>query len=547
MKLATAAEVRDLDRRATEEYGVPSLLLMENAGIALANQADRMLNGVEDRQIVIICGKGNNGGDGFCCARHLDERGANVTVFCLAEPEDYRGDAKTNLDILMKRGYSGPANPPESRPFIEGEGWPELTSDTCVRIFALREGERAAVAFENKVSEADLLIDCIYGTGLRGDPEERITQLIHLINAMQVPILACDIPSGVIADTGKVPTFAIKAQATVTFGVAKIGLAIHPGASHVGELIIAPISYPPALQHSLPGHTFCLDTQDVALRVIPRPTTGHKGTFGKVATVAGSEGMTGAGALCALSALKTGSGLSYYVIPEGLMSRWGNVPLEIVGRPVPGESHHSDADAILQAVCDCDAVALGPGFGDSPEAVETARRVIEASERPLVIDADALRVFSLSSYLGPKTAKKRLSVLTPHPGEAARIAGVSVGEIEDDRISWAKRLAQSLTCVLLLKGAATLIAEPSGRLCVNTTGTPAMATAGSGDVLTGIILSLLGLGWEPFEAACHAAYIHGLAGEQAERILGPFGVTAGDICHNIPYVMADLFRGNAYL
>lgn len=512
MQLVTAAEMRELDKRAIEEYGIPGLILMENAGRQVAEAAREMLGGAGGKKVIVFAGKGNNGGDGLVAARHLLNAGAAVKVFLLAGAEEMTGDALTNLKIWRKMGQ-----PAET---AVREDLPELLED------------------------CDLIVDAIFGTGFRGTPREPAAGVINAINGSRKPVLAVDVPSGLEADTGLARGPCVRAARTVTFALPKLGLVQEPGASYAGRLHVADISIPSFLLKGENFKRFLLSREMVGGWLPPRSRTAHKGECGRVLVVAGSRGMTGAACLAAEGAARAGAGLVTLAVPEGVQDLVAARLTEIITVGLPATTRQTlsrEACADMLALAErADVLALGPGITTHPETVACVRSLLPALNIPCVLDADGLNCFAgrtdifglLSSPL----------VVTPHPGELARLTGQPTGAIQQDRVGAAERAAGEWGAVVLLKGAATVIASPEGRVYINPTGNPGMATGGSGDVLTGVVAGLLAQGLDALRSAAAGAFLHGLAGDLAARRKGLRGLLAGDILSFLPEALEEVER-----
>jgi NAD(P)H-hydrate epimerase len=496
--------MRSIDGRAVAEFGMPSLLLMENAGRAVAQRAWERLEG--RGTVRVLCGKGNNGGDGFVAARHLHNRGLDVACYLAGASADLRGDARANLDLALRLGIPVREEVPDR---LDG----------------------------------DLILDALLGTGFRGEPRGAIAELIRRANDCGLPLLAVDVPSGLDADTGQAPGEVVRARETVTFGLPKLGLLSHPGRDLAGESTVAEISLPPPLLQD-PGLTVEWITSAQGRELWPaRAATAHKGDSGRVFVLAGSPGMTGAATLCCEASLRAGAGLVTLGVPRSLNPILEVKLTEAMTLPLPetegGSLSSAGLEVVVQRLSASGAGAVGPGFGRDPEGEALVRGVLEAAPCPLVLDADAL---NLLSPAGPGTFPAAC-VLTPHPGEMARLLGTTVEAIQSNRIEIARQAAERLGCVVVLKGAATVVAAPDGRLGVNSSGGPALATGGTGDVLTGITAACPARGLAPFEAAVAAVFLHGLAGEVAEERWGAPGAVAGDVAAAIPEAHRRLQTG----
>lgn len=493
----TAAEMRELDGRAVDEFGIPSLLLMENAGAAVARAALEMLSRAPSR-IAVIAGRGNNGGDGLVAARHLHAAGHELFVTLAGPEERVQGGARANLEIARRAGV--PVQIVEAAP--------------------------------NRF-EADLIVDALLGTGLKGEVKGLSAELIRAMNRSGTPVLAVDVPSGLDADTGRAAT-CVRAAQTVTFALPKVGLLFYPGRELAGELIVAPIGMPRALLTDPALKTYGLSAPAVRTLLPARPADANKGTFGRALLIAGSLGMTGAASLSAESAGRVGAGLVFVAVPSSLMPVLEVKLTEALKLPVPETETHAHTihawDQLFERIENSTAIAIGPGLGRHPDTAALVRRVLAEARRPMVVDADALNAVAPA---GPGVFPPD-AVITPHPGEMSRLLGIDTGQAQADRLTTAREAAARFGCVVVLKGAGTVVAEPGGRAWINPTGSAGMATGGTGDVLTGAMVGFLAQGLAPVEAAQVAVYVHGLAGDLAAAEIGNAGTLAGDLLPRLP-------------
>jgi hydroxyethylthiazole kinase-like uncharacterized protein yjeF len=503
----TPAEAVDLDR-ATQALGVPAATLMERAGRAVAQAAVDLLGGAYGRRAVVVVGKGNNGGDGLVAARYLDAWGMRVAVVTIEVPEDLREPAAANLA--------------------------RLRHETAVRI-------KPADVLPRELARADVAVDAIFGTGFRGMPEDEWAAAIAELNASPMPVVAVDIPSGVNGTTGAVDGDAVAAELTVTFGAAKTGAVLLPGAEYAGAVRVADIGFPADLVRT---DLFLTEPADVAAVLPSRDVDTHKRASGVLVIVAGSRDMTGAPRLIAHAAGRVGAGLVIVAVPAAVLPTVQSGLTETVFTGLPGTADGTVAasavDQVLERLADADALAIGPGLTTNAETAGAIRALVARSPVPVVLDADGLNAFT-----GDAAALARReadAVLTPHVGEFGRLTGVKPRDLEADRVGHVRALAREAQAVALLKGSRTLIAEPGGAARVNLTGSPVLATAGSGDVLTGVIGGLLARGVPAFEAAAAGAYLHGLAGTLAGRALGE-GTLAGDVAAHLPEAVARVEAG----
>ncbi|MGI9953169.1 NAD(P)H-hydrate dehydratase [Moorellaceae bacterium AZ2] len=519
MYLVTAAEMGEIDRLASRDYFIPSIVLMENAGLRVVESIRRYFGGTaRGKRVLIFAGKGNNGGDGVVVARHLHNEGAEVKVFLLARPEELRGDPRTNLEIYQKMG---------------GKVFPLLEQNHL---------QRADIA----LLYADLVVDAIFGTGFKGAALGVAGEVIQLINRAAKPVVAVDLPSGLEADTGRSHGPCIRATWTVTFALPKLGLALEPGATLAGRVEVADIGIPRQLIESRGLKVRLLTSDWCRDHLKPREPTAHKGSFGHVLVVGGCRGMTGAPILTAMGALRAGAGLVTAAVPRSCQGVVAAGAAEIMTRGLPetpdGALSREALPFILEMLERCQVLAIGPGLSRDPSASLLVRELLPQVRCPVVVDADALNALADDSKW--LWEPKGEVVVTPHPGEMARLKGTTAAKIQEDRLSTAARAAQEWRAVVVLKGARTIIACPAGDTYVNPTGNPGMATGGSGDVLTGIIAGLIAQGLAPGTAAAMGAYLHGAAGDEAARLKGQRGLVAGDLLAFLPAVLGKLEAEN---
>jgi NAD(P)H-hydrate epimerase len=503
MKVSTVTQMRAMDRAAIEQYGIIDDLLMENAGHAAFSILQQMTP-MADRLFVLLCGLGNNGGDGLVMARKIHSAGGRARVLILGDPDRYGGAARRNLDIVRRL-------PVDLRRLDSADGL---------------AGELAHCA---------VVIDGIFGTGLSRPVEGLHRQVIEQINASGKPVLSIDIPSGVQGDTGRVLGCAVRADRTVSFGLAKIGNLLYPGHALGGALHVSHISFPPALYDS--------DALKVAVNtpppLPPRNANGHKGSFGQALFIAGAAGYLGAPCFAALSFLKAGGGYSRLAAPAAITPFIAMKGSEIVFLPQPqtvnGSLALSGRDTLARLAGQLDMTVLGPGLSLEPETQQLARELTAAIDRPLLLDGDGIS--AACDDLDLVRRRRAPTILTPHPGEMARLTGRDVADIEADRIGALQQATADLNAVIVLKGAHTLIGCPDGRVFINLSGNSGMASAGSGDVLTGTIAAMLCLGLPLVEAVCKGVLLHGAAGDLAALRRGEDGMTAQDILDHLPLAL----------
>ena len=512
MKVITAEGMRFLDRSATEEFGISIDTLMEAAGRRVAEELELAFGPPAGMKIAVVAGKGNNGGDGFVAARYLLERSAQVVVYLLSSPMDVRGEAKTNLERYQQR--SGPVR------IVDAAALAHLASD---------------------LAENDLIVDALFGMGISSALQGAAARIVDAINASGKPVVSVDIPSGIHADTGRVMGAAVRATVTVTFALPKLGLLIHPGLEFSGRIRVADIGIPEEAIRRMPSTIQWLSPPEISARMKDRPGDAHKGGCGHVLVIAGSTGKGGAAVMTALSALRSGAGLTTLAMPAGLEAALPNRPMELMTLPLPqtgeGTLAFSALEPILKFAHDKTVAAIGPGLSTHPETVRLVQALLTHLAIPIVLDADGINALAgHPDFL--KQARSKI-VLTPHPGEMARLNGTSTRDIQSNRPAAAAEFVGRYPATLVLKGAGTVIAERAGQLTLNTTGNPAMATAGTGDVLTGIIAGLMAQGYDDGEAALLGVYLHGLAGDLASAKMGGIGMLAGDLIAAIPAARAS--------
>lgn len=511
----TAEEMRRLDRRAITELGIPGTTLMENAGAGAAREIRSAFGALRGKTVVVLCGKGNNGGDGFVVARHLRRGGARVRVFLVGSITEVRGDAAVKL-----------------REYQRSRG--QVTE-------VLRDEQIGGV--ERALAGADIIVDALLGTGLSGPAEGLMARSIAAINAAGRPVVALDLPSGLSSDTGRLLGPTVAATLTTTFAGLKRGLLLYPGAQNAGTVRVIPIGIPPA-EVGRGISEFLLESSDIRPLFPPRAPDAHKGTFGHLLVVAGSVGKTGAAALTGRAGLRSGAGLVTIACPASQQPVVAALGMEIMTEALPETPSQSLAlkakDRLLDLAARVEAVALGPGVSLDPETQALVRELIAEIRRPLVVDADGLT--ALAGHLDLLKRVPAPRCLTPHPGEMARMLGMTVAEVQSNRIETVRAFCQRYGVFVALKGARTVLGEPSGKIVLNPTGNPGMATGGAGDVLAGMVGAFLSRGMDPRPALQAAVYLHGLAGGLARDARGEEGMIAGDILEMIPRAIAAVQR-----
>lgn len=530
MKIVTSEEMRDIDRRTVEEYGVSGTVLMENAGRSVVDKIKELYG---RKRVVVICGSGNNGGDGMVVARDLHNEGWDVKVFLASSPEALKGDA------LLQYGAA-------SRFGVPLRGIDELLGTP-------------AFAFRSHT----LIVDAIFGTGLSKPITGRLSEVITCINRSGMPVVSVDIPSGVSSDNGQVMGCAVKADVTVTFGLPKRGHILYPGAELTGRLFVEDIGFPRELLEKGLFGAELIEKEEAAAMIPRRRNYSNKGDYGHVLIVAGSTGKTGAALMAAKACLRSGAGLVTLGFPESLADIFQSRVTEEMTLALPDTGHGALSGKAYRKILDfaddrADVIAVGPGIGVTEDTSRLVKSLIRNSARPLVIDADGIN--SIRGDKGLLKNAKSQVILTPHPGEMARLLGgskryvgrvggsssgkshsaVAIADIEKDRIGTASSFARETGTVLVLKGVPTVITSPDGISYINSTGNPGMATAGTGDVLTGVVSGLLGRNRDPLQACILGVYLHGLAGDLVSAEKGQHSMIATDIIEKLPAAFLSL-------
>lgn len=513
--LATAQQMQEYDRSAIRGCSIPGLLLMENAGRAFVDELERRQGPLTGKHVTILCGKGNNGGDGFVIARHLVNRGALTEVILLCRPSAIQGDAAVNYHSVKKIVAAGGSR--------------------------VKITQAATPAAFRPMHSPDIVVDALFGTGFSGDVRGVFAKAINWVNSQRSFVAAVDIPSGVNGTTGIVESKAVRADLTVTMGLAKVGHFIGSGREQSGEVVVADIGIPSFLFQPARNQTYRIGRSDVAERLPVRPRTAHKYNVGKVFMLGGSRSFTGAPFMAALSALRSGPGAVILGVPQSIHPMLVRKLTEVILLPLPeterGTIAHTGIEAVLEKCYWADAVALGPGMSRDPETDELLLSVLSRINKPTVVDADALT--ALVGKTGMLKRRNAATILTPHAGELARLIGQSAEDIESRRVELARESSRQLQSVVVLKGAPTVTAVPKGLTYLNSTGNPGMATIGSGDVLTGIIAGLLAQGMNPTDAAWAGVWVHGRAGDSAAGERGERSMLAMDILEAVPEVLKE--------
>ena len=517
MRLVKASEMQEMDRLTIEEIGIPGAVLMENAARGAGSVFLDHFAPPPGSRVLLLCGRGNNGGDGYAMARVLHKAGLKVTALVLAEFSKIAGDALLNLHILRRMGLDVLEVPSE-------EPWKKQ---------------------RRLLKDCDFIIDGLLGTGLNSPVRGFYARVINELNQADKPVTAIDMPSGLHADTGQIMGVAVRADLTVTFGFPKLGQMVFPGAGLVGRLVRIDIGIPDEVSGRIPARYGMIEAGDIQGLLAPDEPDIHKGNRGHLLVLAGSTGKTGAATLASLGALRAGAGLVTLGIPRSLNPILENKLTEAMTFPLPETAESSlsmEAEKeIFHLMKGKTAVAIGPGLSTHGETGSLVRSIVAKCPLPMVIDADGLN--ALASDLSVLSKCRGRVVLTPHPGEMARLAGISNAEVQADRLGTAEGFARTHGCCLVLKGARTVVAEPEGHLHINPTGNAALASGGSGDVLTGLIAGFLARGWAPAKAAVAGVYLHGLAADLLSEDMGQSGVLAGDLLEVIPELAFSLSRG----
>ncbi len=516
-KVVNNDQMKQLDHRTIEEFKVPGLLLMERASLEVFSTCIELIRKHNLEEVVVFVGPGNNGGDGLAVARHLEAEGMDVKVVLMAHPESLRGDALENYYML-----------------------------TCRKVMMINKIEDIITALKVDMDKR-LIIDALFGTGIQRPMEGEYIKAIRWINAQKSRILAIDIPSGVHGDTGKVMGEAVRATNTVAFQLPKVGNVCYPGAAYNGELKVVSIGIPRELIMESETAAALPTIQEMTTWMPHRPVDGHKGTFGSLLIIGGVESYSGAGVLATMAAQRSGVGLvktavrqSVNQVYELLLPEAVTIPLDESPMSLNDDTSQlseKGLQTIQHLARSVNAVVAGPGWGKADEWAGVVHGLISMENKPLLLDADALNL--LKPKLDMLKERKLPAVLTPHPGEMSRLTGMGIEEINNNRVEVAAKAAREWNAVVVLKGAGTVIAAPDGSIMINNTGNAGMATAGSGDVLAGVIGALLAQGLDPYKAAVAGCWVHGTAGDIAAEV-GEISLIASDIIKFIPRVMVTL-------
>lgn len=515
MIFMTREQMREYDRVAMVHYGVAGTVLMENAGRGATEVVRSMLREHPGRT-TIVCGKGNNGGDGFVIARHLLNAGHPVRLLLLGELAQLRGDARINAGILEA---------------MDGEIVQLPGEDSPSRVASL-------------LTHSSVIVDAIFGTGLERTVTGRYHGVIEAINEARARVMAVDLPSGLDANTGEALGIAVQAHRTATFACLKRGLVVHPGHDLAGEVKVVDIGAPRRIVDEVGFDGRLIGPDLLEAQAVARARDSHKGTYGHLLVVAGSPGKTGAALMAGMAALRSGTGLVTLAVPASVMTAVESAkPVEIMLEPLLSGADDPVTERELHRLAQImegkSALAFGPGCGVTEPMGRLLREVLDVCTVPLVLDADGL---SLLARLPADTLAGRsaATVLTPHPGEMGRLLGTSASDVQKDRVGVSREYSRKTGAHVVLKGASTVVAAPDGSLYVNTTGNPGMATGGTGDVLTGILGGLLAQGLESLQASLLSVYQHGLAGDRAAESTGERALVAGDLLETLPEVWSEM-------
>jgi ADP-dependent NAD(P)H-hydrate dehydratase / NAD(P)H-hydrate epimerase len=514
MKILTAAQMGEVDRLTTERFRIPSILLMENAGRSFADELAKAIPGLHSKRIVIFCGRGNNGGDGLVVARYLALRGAKPSILIFCDPENLKGDARSNWEIVQAMNLPV-----------------QILSTVALAKACLR-----------KADTPDVIVDALFGTGLAKPIGADFRPVVEWINkaSSKAFVASIDIPSGLRADSFQIPGPAVKAQLTVTFSALKLAHVMPPAVDLAGKIVLADIGSPPVLFENPDYHMNLIDPEQARKCLPRRARDSHKGTFGHVYVVAGSRGKSGAALMAGYAALRAGSGLVTIGLPASLqrivVGQFPELMTEFLPETDEGTADRKGAEKIISQLAQADALVLGPGMTTNPSTKSLIREVVRRSPVPVILDADGINAFAPPAGLIQNEAGQPV-IITPHPGEMARLTGAKISEVQKDRIQTAVRYASQHQCYVVLKGFQTVIAAPSGDIFINNTGNPGMATGGTGDILAGMIGRFVA-GWKhqiDIGNSCNLAdyisaaiYFHGSAGDLAAEDTGMESLAAMD-------------------
>jgi NAD(P)H-hydrate epimerase len=508
MKVLNSEQMRRADNIAIKEIGIPGVVLMENAGRQVVESIESFLMPEYPLKIAVFCGRGNNGGDGFVVARHLHNRGHNPEVFLLGSKEEIKGDAKINMSIALKMGLK-------------------------IDEIAARQGWEKQIPC---LSDFDLIIDAIFGTGLTLPVKDFYADIINYINKSEVIVASVDLPSGLSADTGTIIGPSITADITVTFAYPKLALVLPPAEEKAGKIVVADIGMPPEIVENQDEITEFID-EELAYNLLPmRKADSHKGDYGHLLVIAGSIGKTGAASMTGEAALRTGAGLITVATAASLNPILENKLTEVMTEPLAETPHQTISlkalDKVLELAQKMDAMALGPGLSQNRETQKFVQELIKQTTIPLILDADGINAFASCPQL--LKGDSRALIVSPHPGEMARLIDCNAKEVQQDRLGICRRFAQEHSIYVVLKGYRTVISTPEGKLFINGSGNPGMASGGTGDILTGMLGGFLVQKINIIDALILGVYMHGLAGDLASDSVGAYSLAATDLLEFLP-------------
>ena len=517
LKILNASQSRSIDQRATRDYGIPGVVLMENAGLQVVHYLESEFEDLGERSILVLCGKGNNGGDGMVVAKHLHNRGHDIRVLLFGKKSDTKDEALVNLQILEKSGV-------ELQEISDVRAWHD---------------------FLPELGGFDLIVDALIGIGVQGGVRGFLEEVMRDVNNATAARISVDVPSGLSADTNEIPGICVNADATVTFGCPKIPHIFLPAEEKVGEVYIADIGVPGEAVEAEGVRLNLMDPDDLAEYLPQRKVESHKGDYGHLLVVAGSKGKPGAARMVAEAAFRAGVGLVTVATPESVQPILAPQVMEMMTEPIPetreGTVSSKAIPRVLKLLEGKGVLTLGPGLTTAAETQSFIRELVAETRLPLILDADGLNAFQ--GHAETLSGKDRPLILTPHPGEMGRLVGIRSEEIQKDRLAICQKFATEHQCFVVLKGHRTLIADPDGNVYVNPTGNPGMATAGSGDVLTGILSGFVSQGIPVLHAILLGVYLHGLSADLCAARRGELVMMARDIIGHLPEAIAGLLKG----
>ena len=505
--------MREIDRKAIKDFGIPETILMENAGLESLYYLNECLGGLDGKRIAVFCGKGNNGGDGFVLARHLHISGTDCAVYLLASKKELKGDARLNMEIYANIGGT-----------IK-----ELKTGSDIRKHKV------------PILHADAFVDAILGTGINSPLKGVYKTVVEKMNDWKRFCLAIDIPTGLSSDAGAAIGLHVKADATIAFGFPATGMAFYPAAASAGKLKTVNISFPQQVLDESEFDAWLLDDDYIRAKLPSRPDDAHKGRFGHAVVTGGSTGMGGAIGLAAMAALKVGAGLVTAAVPKVLSHQFELGLKEVISFHLGDKlDNPQNAEALTEFCRDKSALLIGPGMGRGSVLTDIVTEVVESVKPPIVVDADGINNLAPNKDVLKKA--KSPVVITPHPGEMARLTGKSAREINSDRLGTAREFSKEYNCITVLKGARTVVAAPDGTAYINTTGNANLASGGSGDVLSGMITGFISQSVAPVDAAAMAVYLHGLAADIYTKRENAFSMSASDLLDYLPKAISALTK-----